>query len=537
MMGKQQANAKRNRLKNSGSVMPDRLSTNTALMKVFYQAQKRSHETNSGKLLLVLLYLWLTQLLDDFFAQANDKPATVDNVPNCHRVRSSDACEAHRFKNHKFEDGKSWTYYARATTNRSGEKIFEWQPIPNSLIHIFKPFVSSQSYNVSWLTTIEKQQLLNLLQQKWRKPTEIEHFPAMRKQVFLTYITRCIRTDNQLSNLTKSLLLPADKLHHRHAAAYQQKNSEQIRAELFHAQDRYLNRLFTHANSLGVSKLLTLTFSSSSNIGRTKLTNISLLNNNAKRNIPAEITSSKVGVSFHNKLIGEDLEKYADKSIKYGSHRLIREGEIVTIFRHLHDEITSLKPNDKPSHEAFIRYHNLCANHIALLFILLTGMRPTHAISINKQSHYDYRHTTVSDKGFQREITICRYLRQQILHYIKLQQQLSSTLHLTNDLPWVWCLYDANSQAIAMSAKSLRQFLHQRTIKTVPYVLRHHFAQSAVTSIIHKLTTHQIDRLMGHAEYGEHLGSDHLFPASIEQQNLFLNSLPARYGLRELKYV
>ena len=536
-MGKLQANAKSHRLKNSGGVMPDRLGTNTALMKMFYQAEKQSHETNSGKLLVVLLYLWLTQQLDDVLLHANEKPLTVDDIPDCHKVKNSDTCEAHRFKNHKFEDGKSWTYYARATITQKGDKKFEWQPIPNSLIHIFKPFISNHSYNVPWLTAAEKQQLLNLLMAKWRKPAEIEHFPAIRKQLFFKYITHCIQKDNQLSSLTKSLLLPTDIRHHRHAAVYQQKNSEQVRAELFHAQDRYLSRLFTHANSLGVSKLLTLTFSSSSTVGKATLPNISLLNDNAKRNIPADITSSKVGVSFHSKWVGEDLEKYADESVCYGSSRLIPESKIVAIFSHLHDEITSSKPENKAGQAALIHYHNLCANHTALLFILLTGMRPTHAISINKQSHYDYRRTTVSDKGFQREIRICDYLRQQILHYISLQQQLSSKLNLINDLPWAWSLYDENNQATAISAKSLRQFLYQRANGIVPYVLRHQFAQSAATSIIHKLTTHQIDRLMGHAEYGEHLGSDHVFPASMKQQDLFLDSLPARYGLKELKYV
>ena len=48
-MGKLQANAKSNRIKNSGGVMPDRLSTNTALMKMFYQAQKQSHDTNDSQ--------------------------------------------------------------------------------------------------------------------------------------------------------------------------------------------------------------------------------------------------------------------------------------------------------------------------------------------------------------------------------------------------------------------------------------------------------------------------------------------------------
>ncbi|QIJ04127.1 MULTISPECIES: hypothetical protein [Shewanella] len=536
-MGRLQANAKQNRKLNAGSVMLDRLSTNTALIKVFYQANKLSQRTNSAVLLVVFLYFWLTQKLDDFLKLDDEEIASSDSILHCYRVRSSDECKAHRFKNQKFEDGKSWTYYAREIITKDGDTVFEWQPIPNSLIHIFKPFVSSQNYDKEWLTEVEKQQLFNLIHQKWRKPAEIEHFPSVKKQQFLQYITHCIRVDNELSSLTKSLLLPENKLHHRHAAAYLQKNSEQVRAEIFHAQDRYLSRLFTFANDLGLSKLLTLRFSSSAKVSKTKLPDISLLNDNARRNIPADITNSRVGVSFHNKLIGEELEKHIDESINYGSQRILPESEIVAIFRNLNDEIISSTSAKKLSATALIDYHNLCANHVALLFILLTGTRPTHAISINKQSHYDYCRATIKDKGVIREITICDYLRQQILYYLTLQQKLISQLKLSSVLPWNWHLYDESGQAVAITAKSLRQFLHQRAPGVVPYVLRHQFSQSAATSIIPKLTTHQIDRLMGHSEYGERLGSDHVFPPSREQQALFLNSLPTRYGLKELKYV
>ncbi|GAB1086690.1 MAG: hypothetical protein Sw1PiTSA_07890 [Shewanella algae] len=49
-MGRLQANAKQNRKLNAGSVMLDRLSTNTALIKVFYQANKLSQRTKSAVL-------------------------------------------------------------------------------------------------------------------------------------------------------------------------------------------------------------------------------------------------------------------------------------------------------------------------------------------------------------------------------------------------------------------------------------------------------------------------------------------------------
>ncbi|QXN27578.1 hypothetical protein KVP08_023550 (plasmid) [Shewanella putrefaciens] len=117
------------------------------------------------------------------------------------------------------------------------------------------------------------------------------------------------------------------------------------------------------------------------------LPSISLINDNAKRNIPANITSSKVGVSFHSKWVGEDLEKIRRTSPWFSVVSDLYPSEVVAIFRHLHDEITSSKPENKAAQADLIHYHNLCANHIALLFIVLTGMRlPMLSLSINNHT-------------------------------------------------------------------------------------------------------------------------------------------------------
>ena len=52
-----------------------------------------------------------------------------------------------------------------------------------------------------------------------------------------------------------------------------------------------------------------------------------------------------------------------------------------------------------------------------------------------------------------------------------------------------------------------------------------------------KLFDNDIDRLMGHENLGERLGSDTLFPARLAVMKHFLNTLPKRLGLEVLKYV
>jgi hypothetical protein len=69
--------------------------------------------------------------------------------------------------------------------------------------------------------------------------------------------------------------------------------------------------------------------------------------------------------------------------------------------------------------------------------------------------------------------------------------------------------------------------------KVVPYQLRHFFAQHALKSLDPVLTAGDIDRLMGHANAGEQLGSDVLFPAKQCKLHRFLDKLPDFLHLAE----
>ena len=71
--------------------------------------------------------------------------------------------------------------------------------------------------------------------------------------------------------------------------------------------------------------------------------------------------------------------------------------------------------------------------------------------------------------------------------------------------------------------------------KAVPYQLRHNFAQHALNSPSAKLTTTDVDRLMGHSSIGERLGSDALFPVKEAKLIHFLNGIPGFLHLPPIK--
>ncbi len=98
-------------------------------------------------------------------------------------------------------------------------------------------------------------------------------------------------------------------------------------------------------------------------------------------------------------------------------------------------------------------------------------------------------------------------------------------------------LIDENSHALRpLTAKDIRLFWQRYEPRSVPYQLRHHFAQFTLTHGYQaKLSTQDLDQLMGHSRFGEHLGSLELFPCFSERYIQHLNHLASRLQLKEFE--
>lgn len=541
-MTKKTSLAKQNRSLNSGGVMPDQIKIITTLVKLCHQLKNRSTKyDNQEKLFIVFLYLWLTHQLDDIGVKP-DGEAQVDSdfIPDCIKVTAEAVCKAHTFRNVKYGN-RSWTEYALLYHTKNDDQLYRWQPIPPSLHHIFNPFLSKMSYGTPWLTSKEKNNLFGLIKTTWSKPDRVKGFPSAVKQSFFKYFTHCVLIDNYLRNITKNVLLPMDKLHHKSSSAYQELDSGQIRAQIFQAQERFLSRLVKQANTLGLGELLIFFRSiKNNNAPRSQRhkSKVHLLDVIDTNNIPDALKSQSIRHEYHHTSYVDVREIGINEEITVGSKRMIEEHVVADGFKRLEEEILTAKPTQRVTLATHIDYYNLCTNHLALLFILLSGTRPHHAISIEKRRSFNNQQVCIKDKGRLRPLFLGDYFKQQVEHYLVLQQALISRLPKAVHSELLWYLLDHNGNPTALSAKSLRMFMHARIPNKVPYMLRHRFCQCALTCITPvKLTNHQIDRLMGHSSYGEHLGSDHLFPASTKQMSAFLNTLHVRFNLQEIKYV
>ncbi len=532
-MSKQHSIAKQNRQRNAGGVMPDPIKITATLIKVFHQLNRRAFkDVNKEKFIIVILYLWLTQRLERKAFNDNDTIQLPYEIPDCCRVSGSKVCTEHAFRtvNH---GNISWAEYAQPYPTKQGI-VFLWQPLPESLNHLFQPFIAKQNYQVLWLNSDEKKKLYVLLSNKLKAPKLIMGVPSARKDSFMRYFSDCVRVDNQLSTITKSVMLSAHKIHHHSSIAYQQEDSDRIRYRIFEAQERYITRLFSQVRLSQWEALLSFSLS----FGKSRTSALSLINKKSKLSTPSDF--KRQGRITQQRLSNETHvhEKGIDSAIIVGSSRSIEEHVVSHFFKQLNEEIIAARPEKRARLSQYIEYHNLCTHHIALIFVLLTATRPTHAISIERRRCFGYQYACVKDKGRLRQIIFSTFLSRQIQHYIKLQQALTARLPSSHQSKLLWYCYEDDGRPIPLNAKQLRVFMHARLPGKVPYMLRHVFAQCALTSIHPvKLTINQIDRLMGHSEFGEHFGSDHVFPTSVAQLSAHLNSLPARFNLKEIQYV
>ena len=336
-------------------------------------------------------------------------------------------------------------------------------------------------------------------------------------------------------------MLGKERLHHRSATAYEKEDSDRITYKVFYAQERYINRLFQQVRLNNFEALFPIYIPSSKykrDVQRSHTSTVSLINKKLDQSIPQHFKNE-------GRISQVRLERYKDgdvtiieNPIEIGSHRGIPEAEVSHFFRSLEQELRTEKPIKSANLQQYIVYFNLCTCHLALLLILLTGVRPHHAISIERAWYFGSNKAYVKDKGKLRRIILSDFMLRQINHYFDLHKSFSIRLPSMPLSQYLWHLYDENGQPKLLTARYLRRFMHARFHGKDPYMLRHVFAQVALTNIESvKLTVSQIARLMGHSDLGEHLGSDHLFPAALIPLEKHLHSLPKCFNLSEVIYV
>lgn len=516
----------RRRLKSTGSVPPSARSHALKFAAALIRLKQRFKPTTSARFdgydraVLMFLYLWLTGGLERCQAEKD--------IPELDFVTGSQECGPHRLRVIR-PSAPSWVEYAQPYRTPSGEQWL-WQPLPAELNPWFYKALScitpgSKSLHLS---QEEKRTFIAFLNSKWRTPAALEGCTMVRRDAFYRYFHNMLRCDPLLPTPSKYIGLEGQSMNHSSALAYQQRNSNQIRADLFDAQNRYLKRLRVALPTQYLDLM-----SPPQPVTRKKQPILV-----ANDTLPSYLKVAG-NIEAFTLVSTEATKRHVPiPPISIGSARQLEVNDVRRFFHHLEQHVQSLNPAAH-SLASLKTLHHVLSHQIALLFIVLTSTRPTHSISIERQYCYDHRYAIVFDKGRYRSIWLCDYLRKALMRLEPVQNALLQKLPSLSS-PYLWFDVDDEDAAIPLSARSLRLFMQQHWSvvhshsDVDPYQLRHLFAQHALNAPGAELTTVDIDRLMSHAHFGEELGNDTLFRAKHEKYQRFLNAFPAYLRLPEL---
>ncbi|QYJ79939.1 hypothetical protein [Shewanella acanthi] len=512
-----------NRQKNSGGVYPD-ADTHAVTFAIFLSKLARVPSTYQSEITLTGLVLWLTGKLGCIERQ--------HDIPLFFRVSGALDCVKNALRT--IDDGsESWGELA-SPYQLAGQTRYLWQPLPAHLNRLLQPSISKLRYNTPALNEEARAILFNLLSQPWKTPDSLTQHSRERKDAFFDYFNDCALVDNTLTATVRMQLILDKSLHHRHASHYQQMDSDQIRYRIFEARNRYLSRIIDAARKINLHKKFD---SYSHDFSRNIIFESPKL---AKYlSTPGRICQYQMDTSNHQKKL------VPCETINIRRKRFLDENEVCQFLLRLDQHVKLLQPkggliasNGQQDSSAWLTYYNAATSRIALLFVLLTGARPTHSISIEWR-YYSYSDSAfIKDKGKLRCIYLADYLQQEIKNYLTLQFKLIQQLPKVKQGDVIWFYLNELGEHSHLSNRSLRQFMNEVWPGVVPYQLRHFFAQCAITTpSTSRLHDNDIDRLMGHSIVGEHLGADNQFPATTSKLKSYLNSLPVRLGLKEMRYV
>ncbi|MCY9826473.1 hypothetical protein [Vibrio chagasii] len=534
------ANEKRkNRNKQSGAPYPEAKPTVTSLTRIFKNLNRSQIPLKKReKFFFVFIYLWLTGELA-FLRKQNDSAKISDyTLPDLFRQQAYKACQKNAFRT-VIHESTSWVEYAIAYPVNH-QSVYVWQPVPSRLNPFFQRFLSQRGYERPFLSSNEKDELKTLIEKRWKQHglDELEQSVG-RKDNLINYFNICVQNDNLLSALPRYVLTHQHhRVHHSNARYYQQETSDRIRAKIFRAHERYLERLIFEIRALNFEEKFTVERRTKNRSG---VERIYLVDTTLVQNVPSALEAHSLNQLDYKK--GESKPSSAQTPIMIGSRRSVDVVTLARFFHQVESDILARSISIEPerSVEAFLSYYNLCTYHLVLCFLLCTGVRPTHHLSIESRRYFPGKKASVKDKGHYREIFINKYLTEQIHQHQRLQQRLRSLLpaqafHLDKEV--LWYLIDDNKQAQTVSAGLLRQFLKQRGATFVAYSIRHTFAQFALEHVApSSLSNAQLDRLMGHANLGEDIGNDHIFPLHRQQLIQHINRIASNFNLQKVCYV
>ncbi|MEI8611119.1 hypothetical protein P4S70_20395 [Enterovibrio sp. Hal110] len=395
-----------------------------------------------------------------------------------------------------------------------------WLPLPPMLNRFCLPIIQSLPSGKALLndTQMEKWRWLC---QPGNKTSVKRHpditqlmlsYPTMHTTRWRHYFLHCAESDDTLNPLAKIWFTPLSN--ERAGHHYQRIGTDELRYALYNSVKNYIKHL-TRALPNEVKTALPA--------NRPARSMLMQLDTEASyiTEIEGRIPERRLGTN------GEG--SYADVAPHYvGSHRALSSSQTITLLKSLRQNCNLKRPSRAAEKSRWFDYHNYLTSTLAIHLITTSGLRPTHSVSPNR---YVLQSPVVKDKGQYRELWLSDWMQNTLKNYEKHRDSILGWAGALQDIEHLLFLFDASGRPSALSAKSLRIFMHTHLPGAVPYQLRHTFAQTLST---HSTPTHQLNRLMGHALDGEQLGASDQLGNDSTQLIRTLNRLTHYFRLAEV---
>lgn len=485
---------KTNRLKSSGAPFPP---VHAHMQKLLYFYESRL----SNCQLMVLLLVWLKH---DFKSVQELK-----KFPKFYRLKSSQVASKNAVRIIR-DGGVSWVEYSIEGASDN----YVWMPVPKIFKNLFwRVLQQHNNYEKPILNTIEIADLYHFWMKAIYRTPSNSNVKMAQKTVWSNYISSYCHADPMLSN--NAIEFYFSMLHHSSATAYQSESIESARYQIFQSINNAVHRLVQEAEKWEIlSRFIR------------QIDQRDILPNKNEKLPPYLIETRGMISEIQIEYYEHHREITTQSNVKIGTTSGVSRASVINLFSLINNKITSAK-NRVLRRGEFINYYNLVSYSLALQFITLSSIRPTHAISPLLSSFYSDRFC-IYDKGQARNILLCGFLQEQISRYQNLQKRLLDSTSLFESSPYMIFLINEKNEPVQLTARNLRRFLSEHWVGHVPYQLRKIFSQTLME--LH-MPNHLISRVMGHSRLGEHDGAVTIFPYEEREILTFLNRLPTIFKM------
>ncbi|WP_068546674.1 hypothetical protein [Thalassotalea crassostreae] len=471
---------------------------------------KNKNQRNVRDQIVVLMLCWLKNNFS--WVEGKEKVPTI--------IRTSDANLLDKDHQNTWyirtvgDHHSGWVEYSH-TSNVRDIACHVWLVVPHKLNHFLWAVIKEKEYESSLFKNACNELVSNFEKYKKTKKGMFAHAIATFHQ-FANYLHTFLIKDELALKLAKNAQIAQDKLPNHMSGYYNNIETDSLRYILFHAFDRALTRISNALVSWELIDKLQIDIAENSHNQLSKT--IAIID--PTYDMPPRLAEciSVIPEFVQGKYV-KKAGTIAPRTI--GADFVPNESQIGLFMDALFEKVIHLRklPN---TIENLCELHNTLTFSLACYTLILTGIRPSHAIGPD-QTFVNKHGFCIKDKGKARLIILCNFLAEQFAEYEEHFKHISSIFPELRNQNAIFCTIESSGEVTPICASNIKKFVSGINPKLAPKHFRKAFSSLMVT-LTHCSSTH-LNHHMGHGNYGEQDGLKLTLNATNRKQQKYLNEL------------